>query len=556
MYQIFFDEYPIYDPRDEKFTIRMSDVHLAVGEAGSVAFTIDSDHPYAGQLTKIKGIVTLKADGLSIFKGRIRKDTRGFNLSKEIEVEGLLACLNDSIIPPFDFPNDWAGDADYNAAAATGNVVEFFLEWLLDQHNSQVGVAQQITLGTVTVTDPNNYISRASSDYSTTMEVVRQKLERTLGGYLLADYSGDTPILHYYADLPLVNIQEVEYGENLLDLVQEVDAADTYTAIFPVGADGLTILSLPDGEISPGYIKAGNIIYSQSAEETYGSRIIRRVKWDDVTVAENLRTKALERLITEGIMLAQTITVKAVDLGGEDISRFMVGRYVRLKSSPHGFSAVYPLTELEPNILDPGDTNITLGEKRRSMIDTNATEKNSFAQEVGRLELDFNKKIENIDDFSEDLDLIRQEITNSYTKATQTAQDIVFEAVSEYTKTSDFETFKNSMTTLFEQNSEAFLMTFQTLQERVKNVEGDMQSEFTEIKKYIRFVNGSIVLGEEGNQIVLTIENDRISFSQNNVEVCYISNAKMGIREVQITERANIVGLDIYCASNGSICIN
>jgi len=556
MYQIFFDEYPIYDPRDEKFTIRMSDVHLAVGEAGSVAFTIDSDHPYAGQLTKIKGIVTLKADGLSIFKGRIRKDTRGFNLSKEIEVEGLLACLNDSIIPPFDFPNDWAGDADYNAAAATGNVVEFFLEWLLDQHNSQVGVAQQITLGTVTVTDPNNYISRASSDYSTTMEVVRQKLERTLGGYLLADYSGDTPILHYYADLPLVNIQEVEYGENLLDLVQEVDAADTYTAIFPVGADGLTILSLPDGEISPGYIKAGNIIYSQSAEETYGSRIIRRVKWDDVTVAENLRTKALERLITEGIMLAQTITVKAVDLGGEDISRFMVGRYVRLKSSPHGFSAVYPLTELEPNILDPGDTNITLGEKRRSMIDTNATEKNSFAQEVGRLELDFNKKIEDIDDFSEDLDLIRQEITNSYTKATQTAQDIVFEAVSEYTKTSDFETFKNSMTTLFEQNSEVFLMTFQTLQERVKNVEGDMQSEFTEIKKYIRFVNGSIVLGEEGNQIVLTIENDRISFSQNNVEVCYISNAKMGIREVQITERANIVGLDIYYASNGSICIN
>ena len=50
--------------------------------------------------------------------------------------------------------------------------------------------------------------------------------------------------------------------------------------------------------------------------------------------------------------------------------------------------------------------------------------------------------------------------------------------------------------------------------------------------------------------IVLTIQNDRISFSQNGIEVCYISNAKMGIREVEITERAAIVGINVYKTGN------
>ena len=156
----------------------------------------------------------------------------------------------------------------------------------------------------------------------------------------------------------------------------------------------------------------------------------------------------------------------------------------------------------------------------------------------------------------DDLELLRQDITNTYTRATQTASEIVMEAVKEYTKTSDFETFKETMNTMFEQNSEEFIMTFNRLQERITNVDGDMQAEFAEIKKYIRFVDGSIVLGEANNPIILTIDNDRISFTQNGVEVCYISNTKMGIREVDIIERAAIVGLNFYYASNGSICIN
>ena len=148
MYQLFFNGLPIYDPRggDLGLTIRDPDCHLAVGEAGSMSFTIDPDHPHVGELTKLKGVLELRANGVPIFKGRIRKETQELDLSRVVEAEGLMACLNDSVIPPFNYPDDFLEDAAYIAAAESGNVIQFFLEWLIAEHNSQVGSAQQIQL--------------------------------------------------------------------------------------------------------------------------------------------------------------------------------------------------------------------------------------------------------------------------------------------------------------------------------------------------------------------------------------------------------------------------
>lgn len=67
-------------------------------------------------------------------------------------------------------------------------------------------------------------------------------------------------------------------------------------------------------------------------------------------------------------------------------------------------------------------------------------------------------------------------------------------------------------------------------------------SQYKEILKYIRFVNGSIVLGEQGNEITLTIVNDRISFTQNGTEVAYISDNTLYIGNA-IVRRGGILQL-------------
>lgn len=400
MYQLKYKNYILYDPRlaDEKLIVRDPSVKLAVSKAGEMSFTVDAEHPYLSNLRRMSGLVEL-LDGTSpIYRGRITSDIKDFYGAHKIKTEGIMAVLNDSIIPPFNFPEDFTEDASYKAAAASGNVVEFFFRWILSQHNAQVTAEQQIKLGVVTVSDPNNYIARSSEEYATAMTTISDKLfKSSLGGNLLIRYEDDGNYLDYYAALPLTNTQTVKFAENLLDLSSETDGADIYTAILPEGKDGLTIGNLPDGDLTDDLVKSGKTIYSKSGVATYG-RITRHIKWDDVTVDTNLRAKAKAALADNGLSMPETITCRAVDLGWrEGIQHFRVGRMTALVSTPHGYSASYPLMELAPDILDPGNTQITLGSTRRTFTGSQIDAVRKAEESTLQVRTDLNKKIEDIE---------------------------------------------------------------------------------------------------------------------------------------------------------------
>ena len=400
MYQLKYKNYILYDPRlaDEKLIVRDPSVKLAVSKAGGMSFTVGAEHPYLSNLRRMSGLVELLDGTFPIYRGRITSDTKDFYGAHKIETEGIMAALNDSIIPPFNFPEDFAKDASYKAAAASGNVVDFFFRWILAQHNSQVSTEQQIKPGVVTVSDPNNYITRSSEEYATAMATISDKLfKSSLGGNLLIRYENDGNYLDYYAELPLTNTQTVEFAENLLDLSSEVDGASIYTAILPEGKDGLTIGNLPDGGLTDDLVKSGKLIYSKSGVATYG-RITRHIKWDDVTAAANLQTKAKAALADNGLSMPETITCKAVDLGWQEgIQHFRVGRMTALFSTPHGYSASYPLMELAPDILNPGNTQITLGATRRTFTGSQIDAGRKTEESIDSTKRDLTQRIENIE---------------------------------------------------------------------------------------------------------------------------------------------------------------
>lgn len=400
MYQLKYKNYILYDPRlaDEKLIVRDPSVKLAVSKAGEMSFTVDAEHPYLSNLRRMSGLVELLDGTFPIYRGRITSDIKDFYGAHKIETEGIMAVLNDSIIPPFNFPEDFTEDASYKAAAASGNVVEFFFRWILSQHNAQVTAEQQIKPGVVTVSDPNNYIARSSEEYATAMTTISDKLfKSSLGGNLLIRYEDDGNYLDYYAALPLTNTQTVKFAENLLDLSSETDGADIYTAILPEGKDGLTIGNLPDGDLTDDLVKSGKTIYSKSGVATYG-RITRHIKWDDVAVDTNLRAKAKAALADNGLSMPETITCRAVDLGWrEGNQHFRVGRMTALVSTPHGYSASYPLMELAPDILDPGNTQITLGATRRTFTGSQIDAVRKAEESTWQVRTDLNKKIEDIE---------------------------------------------------------------------------------------------------------------------------------------------------------------
>lgn len=384
MYQIRCDDVILYDPRDDELVLLNPKCKLKVNTVGEGSFSILPSHPYYNRLQKLKSVFEIRQDDQVIFRGRMTNDSRDFYNQLVVDLEGALGYTNDSIIPPFKFPDDFK---------VVGNPVEFLLKWILDTHNAQVQPWQQLKLGNVTVSDPNDHITRSSEGYNTTWETLKSKLfESSLGGYLSIRYEEDGNYVDYIADFTEVNAQRITFGENLLDITNESDASETYSAILPLGKKDddngsiVTIAGLPDGKLTDDLVKSGRYIYSKSAVEQYGwiCAPVADSTWDDVTQPKNLQSNAIAYM-SNAVLLSNTITITAIDLRftDEQIQSFRIYRNILVDSPVHGVvSAIYPLTELDIDILNPQNTTITIGDTVRTMTDINDQTKTNVQNRV------------------------------------------------------------------------------------------------------------------------------------------------------------------------------
>ena len=549
MYQLKYKDYILYDPRlvENNLIIRDPSVKLAVGKAGSMDFVVNADHPYLSNLRRMSGLVELLDGDSPIYRGRITRDTKDFYGAHKIETEGIMAALNDSLIPPFNFPEDFENDAEYIAASESGNVVDFFFRWILAQHNAQVSEEQQIKPGNVTVADPNNYITRNSENYETAMATILDKLsESSIGGYLLIRYEADGNYLDYYAELPLTNVQKVEFAENLIDLSSETDGTKIYTAILPEGKDGLDLSSLSDGDLTDDLVKSGLTIYSKSGVAAYG-RITRYVKWDDVTVASNLLSKAKAALADNGLSMPETITCKAVDLGWQDtVQHFRVGRMTILASTPHGYNAAYPLMELAPDILNPGNTQITMGATQRTYTGSQI----DAARNVGNRIESARKELTDRVDVS--ASQVTQATQQQITDLQQNVNSIVLSALENYVETGDFNSYKEEVSTKLSVLTDQLSIDITKVTERIDNVNGDLQSKYSEITKAFRFTSDGLIIGETGNEILLRLDNDVLQFVRNNTPELQITAE--GVEAMRIKISILVIGNVVWAADeNGDV---
>lgn len=514
MYQLKCDGYPLLDWRDNDLILANPKVKLEVNTVGEGSFTIYKNHPYYSKLKKLKSVFEVSDEIGVIFRGRMTGNTVDFDNGKAVDLEGVMAFFNDSIIRPFNFPGDFAENADYIAASNGGNVVAFFLGWLIGQHNSQVQNFQKLRLGKVTVSDPNNYITRSSEGYASTWETLKEKLfDSSLGGYLCARYEEDGTYIDYLERFEFVNTQKIEYGENLLNLTSETDASETYSAIIPQGSEGLTIKELPDGNITEDIVKSGDTLYSKSAVESFGwiYAPAKETVWDDVTIAENLQTKGVEWLVTQGIMFSNTIEVAAVDLHFTDeaIRSFRIYRDIQVVSQAHGFNEIYPLTRLDIDLLNPQNTIITVGTTKLTLID----KQNNDVQYIESVTNELKEEV------SSEMEDIKQTIVTKSTSVLNDCESIIMSALESYVETGNFETFKSAVEAEFAVMANKITMDFETVTERINNVEGDAQYKLAEIYKHISFDSDGITIGSSENAITMNLDNDQLVFSKNNVEI-------------------------------------
>ncbi len=131
----------------------------------------------------------------------------------------------------------------------------------------------------------------------------------------------------------------------------------------------------------------------------------------------------------------------------------------------------------------------------------------------------------------EKIDEAKSEIITSTTTMIQNSEENTFTALKEYVKTDELDSYKEVVSTQFKQTNEDFTMSFDRVNSKVDDLSNETNEQFEEIQKYIRFVDGNIILGETGNELTLKLQNNRISFLQNELEVAYFSDNKLYVKD-------------------------
>lgn len=529
MYRVYCDGLPLYNSKLDGLKIFAPTIDLEVNKTGSFVFTLYPSHPYYSMIRKMKSMVTVYQDDFLLFKGRVLDEEIGFHNERRVTCEGELAFLLDSIQRPYDY---------------TGTI-EGFLNLLIDSHNSQVEESKWFTVGNVTVTDPNDYIVRSNIDYVSVWEEMQKKLLDLLGGYIVVRHDGYINYIDYLQDFTLLSPQKISFGRNLLDLKRIVKGADIATALIPLGAklkddegrdtdERLTIQSVNGG--------VDNLV-DNDAVAKYGY-IVKVNVWDDVTEPANLLTKG-KAYLDELVKLPESIELTAADLAtvNTSFSSFHLGTYVSVSSGPHGLNQNFLVRKLSLSLLDPAANKLTLGGLYSGL--TGALKGLNDAQ--GEIIRDI---AEGAKTASEAIYNVERNLLSSIQ---QTEENITARVEENYYLKDQTDSLISSVGTQIEQTKESVEIQFNQFTADIASVAAGADAEFEEIRKYIRFIDGSILLGQEGNELELKISNDRISFIEDGVEVAYLSDNRLFVTDGHFLQSLQIGNFAFFPRANGNL---
>lgn len=528
MYKVYCDGLLLYEPPVEELQLIAANMKLEINKAGTFTFSIQEAHPLYGSIRKLKSVIEVYQDNAMLFRGRpVNDGVDTFNVITFL-CEGDMAMLNDSLVRPYSFQGTITG----------------YLQKLITDHNTQVEASKQFTLGTVTVTDPNDYIVRSNQNYPSTWTEIENKLIDLLGGYIRVRRSGGINYIDYLEDSTFMSNQVISLGENLIEANRERRSEDIATAIIPIGAE----MENEDGStyrVDITSVNAGvDYIYNQDAVDVYGW-IFKNVVFDDVTVPSNLLSKANQAL-AKSILLLNTIELTAVDLSmmDVDIDEFRVFEYVRVTSPIHQLDDLYLIRKLTVDLLNPAGNTITVGTQYSSFTEKqyqtvkvieNVTREVGENAEQYATTLVNNAKIEMNNSILQEAGSLRTEVSETYTSKTE------------------LEAYKQEVGTEFSQTKNTFDFQFTQMTQTINSNQELTDTEFELIRKYIRFEDGNIILGELGNEITLKLENDILGFYQSGNRVAYLSDNKLYVTDGEFINSLKLGNFAFTPRNNGNL---
>lgn len=375
MYKMKADGVVFYDPSSDDMSLHVlaPKAKYELNKAGTLSFKMLPGNVAYNSLQKMKTIITLEQDGEEIFRGRVVETTTDKFNQKSVSCEGELAYLRDSLVRPYTFGKDENNKSD------PGKASDLFRQ-LVEKHNEQVDEFKRFEVGVITAITDEDKTETDSEAYTSTLAELRQMLISPFGGYLRIRWADGVRYLDYIKEYDDECGQAIEFGVNLVDIENKLNAAEVFSVLVPLGGynsehqDPITIESVNDGK---------DYLEDEEAIAQYG-RIVKTYKWEDITDPQEIMDKGLEQF--EKMKTKRTLTIKAVDLHIIDasIDSIRLGKKVRLVSSPHGLNEPDICSVINLDIEKPENTEYTFGEPQKSLTDSNAARNKQYAQETNQ----------------------------------------------------------------------------------------------------------------------------------------------------------------------------
>lgn len=157
-----------------------------------------------------------------------------------------------------------------------------------------------------------------------------------------------------------------------------------------------------------------------------------------------------------------------------------------------------------------------------------------------------------VDETASDL---RETISDANKETLDSCANNIDKALENYVRTGDYTEYKETVSTQLEILANQIEMNFSTVSEEITSVNGETQAKFNELSKYIRYGVDGIEIGSTDSPLILTLDNDVISFTKNGEQIGWWDGVDFhtGNIVVDVQERAQFGNFAYVPRSDGSL---
>lgn len=468
-------------------------------------------------------------------------------IKKEVTCESYFGFLCDSV-QPYIVEQNWT---------VTG-----LLQHLIDQHNAQMEEYKHFTLGEVTVTDPNDNLY-LGIQRENTWEAIKKKLLDVLGGEIRFRVVDGVIYLDYLTELGATRSTKIALSRNMKSIRKELDPSAYITRLIPLGcklkeeitstdeAGNETVQTMEtENRLEITEVNDGkNYIDDAEAIAAYGLHVGFQT-WDDVTEADNLLAKGRQWLAENNkVQIKYTVTALDLSLLGLDIDDFNVCNRHPIENKLLGIDDLARIIKETIDICEETKSNIEIGANFKTLSDIQIENQERLEESL--------KVIEKIESNYVTNQAVTDQTLYLTSLINQTAQSIISSISEEFVSISNEEEYRAMIETQLALMSDEIMMKFTTTTEQITTVDGELQSKFTELYKYIRFSGETaLIIGSGDSAITLEIDNETgIVFKKNGVQFGWWDGEDFhtGNIVVEVNERAQFGNFAFIPRSDNSL---